>query len=193
MEKILPLRFFILFFLILSQYIITAQPNTLTISGTALIKQNLYLDDALILGQRSLPADPGSVNYDPLKGTMNVRNIFAGSSIQVGQEQVKFVINNTSSTILSGSVVAISGYDDIADAFEIKKSLANSVDNARVDGIVTTSMSPRCASVWISSRKSVALMCILCRSELWPIRWPGASLSFRISFRHSAWKGFSAT
>lgn len=142
MEKILPLRFFILFLLILSQYTITAQPNTLTISGTALIKQNLYLDDALILGQRSLPADPGSVNYDPLKGTMNVRNIFAGSSIQVGQEQVKFVINNTSSTILSGSVVAISGYDDVADAFEIKKSLANSVDNARVDGIVTTSMNP---------------------------------------------------
>lgn len=139
MKTIPSIRFFVLL-LVFCQCTITAQQHALTASGTGLIKQHLYLEDALILGQKSLPADAGSVNYDPLKGTMNVRNIFAGSSIQVGQEQVKFVINNTNTNISAGTVVAISGYDPIADAFEIKKSLANSVDNARVDGIVTTSM-----------------------------------------------------
>ena len=43
-----------------------------------------------ILNQNELPSTPGAVNFDPVKSTMNVRNIFTGSSIQVGQESVVF-------------------------------------------------------------------------------------------------------
>lgn len=92
------------------------------------------------LSQDPLGSEPGSINYDPVKGTMNVRNIFPNSSIQVGQESVVFVINNTGITIPDGKVVNISGYDATNDAMEIVLAIADSVENTEVLGITTTIM-----------------------------------------------------
>ena len=101
---------------------------------------NIYVEDAEILNQDPLGATPGSVNYDPAKGTMNVRNIFPGSSIQVGQEGVVFVINNTGEPIPDGKVVNITGYDATNDAMEVSLALADNVEAAEVLGMTTTSM-----------------------------------------------------
>ena len=94
----------------------------------------------LTLNQGPLGSEPGSINYDPVKGTMNVRNIFPGSSIQVGQESVVFVVNNTGATIPDGKVINISGYDATNDAMEIVLALADTVENTEVLGITTTTM-----------------------------------------------------
>lgn len=101
---------------------------------------NVYTGRSQILNQQSLGFAPGSINYDLEKGTMNVRNIFPGSSIQVGQENVVFVINNTGSTIPDGKVINISGYDDTSDAMEITLAIADTVENTEVLGITTTNM-----------------------------------------------------
>jgi len=101
---------------------------------------NVYLEDTDILNQNLLGFEPGSINYDPIKGTMNIRNIFPGSSVQVGQESVVFVINNTGATITDGKVVNISGYDATNDAMEITMALADTVENTEVLGMSTTKM-----------------------------------------------------
>lgn len=101
---------------------------------------NVYLGTVNILNQDPLGFDPGSFNYDPVKGTMNVRNVFPGSSIQVGQESVVYVVNNSGVTIPDGKVVNISGYDATNDALEIILALADTVENTEVLGLTTTTM-----------------------------------------------------
>jgi len=101
---------------------------------------NVYIGNVEILNQDPLGFDPGSVNYDPVKGTMNVRNIFPGSSVQVGQESVVFVVNNTVGTIVDGKVVNISGYDAANDAMEIQLALADKVKDTSILGMTTTEM-----------------------------------------------------
>lgn len=96
--------------------------------------------DDRILNQDPLLDNPGAINYDPIKGTMNVRNIFPGSSIQVGQENVVFVINNTGFTITEGNIVHVNGYDAVNDALEIVLSLADKVEETEVIGVTTTNM-----------------------------------------------------
>lgn len=96
--------------------------------------------DGNLLNQDPLGSEPGSINYDPAKGTMNIRNIFPGSSLQVGQENVVFTVNNTGSTIVDGEVVNISGYDATNDALEIVLALADIVENTEVLGIATTNI-----------------------------------------------------
>ncbi|PHS02104.1 MAG: hypothetical protein COA78_21910 [Blastopirellula sp.] len=96
--------------------------------------------DATILTQDALGASAGSINFDPVKSSMNVQNIFPGSSLQVGQESVVFVVNNTGSTISDGNVVNISGYDSINDALEITLALSDTIANTEVLGITTTPM-----------------------------------------------------
>jgi len=93
-----------------------------------------------VLNQDPLGASPGSINFDPVKGTMNVRNIFPDSSLQVGQESVVFVVNNTGVTIPDGKVVNIGGYDVINDALEVTLALADAVENTEVLGVTTTTM-----------------------------------------------------
>ena len=93
-----------------------------------------------LLNQDPLGTAPGSINYDPDKGTMNIRNAFPGSSIQVGQESVVFVINNTGVTIPDGKVVHVDGYDSGNDALEISLALADKVEDTEVLGISTTNM-----------------------------------------------------
>jgi len=102
---------------------------------------NVYIEDAAILNQDALGSTPGSINYDPVKGTMNVRNAFPGSSIQVGQENVIFVVNNSGAPITDGKVVKIAGFDAVNDAFQIEMALADSLDNVEeIIGITTTTM-----------------------------------------------------
>lgn len=96
--------------------------------------------DFNLLNQQPLGSDPGSINYDPVKGTMNVRNIFPGSSIQVGQESVIFVVNNTGSDIVAGGIVSVTGYDSVSDALEIELAIADIVGNQRTLGVTTTDM-----------------------------------------------------
>ena len=93
-----------------------------------------------LLNQDALGSAPGSINYDPVKGTMNVRNSFVSSSLQVGQEMYIFCKNTTGSTIVEGDVVNISGYDATSDAFLITKALADTIENTEVIGVVTTNM-----------------------------------------------------
>lgn len=92
---------------------------------------------ASLLSQSALSAAPGSINFDPVKSVMNVRNIFPDSSLQVGQESVIFVVNNTGVDIPDGKVVRISGYDSVSDAMEIELSIADNITNALVLGITT--------------------------------------------------------
>jgi len=101
---------------------------------------NVYEESSTILNQDTLGFEPGSINYDPVKGTMNVRNIFPESSIQVGQENVVFVVNNSGATITDGKVVNISGYDSANDAMEIIMAIADTVENTEVLGMATTEM-----------------------------------------------------
>jgi len=101
---------------------------------------NIYIEGSEVLNQDPLGSTPGSTNYDPEKGTMNVRNIFPGSSIQVGQESVVFVVNNSGATIPDGKVVNVSGYDGTNDAMEIILALADTVENTEVLGLTTTTM-----------------------------------------------------
>jgi len=116
----------------------------IAVGGISLINtvenNNIYVEDTEILNQDPLGSAPGSINYDPLKGTMNVRNIFPGSSIQVGQESVVFVVNNTGVTITDGKVVNVAGYDSVNDAIEVALAIADSVENTEVLGITTTTM-----------------------------------------------------
>lgn len=92
------------------------------------------------LNQDPLGTDPGSINYDAEKSVMNIKNSFNNSSLQVGQESVVFVVNNTGSTITDGKVVRIGGYDAIADALEIELTISDDTDNAKILGLTTTSM-----------------------------------------------------
>lgn len=101
---------------------------------------NVYVENSEILNQDALGSAPGSINYDPVKGTMNVRNVFPGSSVQVGQESVVFVVNNTGSAITDGVMVHVSGYDASNDAMEIEMALADKVEDTEVMGMTTTSM-----------------------------------------------------
>ena len=71
---------------------------------------------------------------------MSVRNIFTDSSLQVGQELVAFVVNNTGVDIPDGKVVKVSGSDPVNDALEIELSIADNTDNALVLGFTTTAM-----------------------------------------------------
>lgn len=90
-----------------------------------------------ILTQSALPATPGAINFDPVKSVMSIRNIFTDSSLQVGQELVAFVVNNTGVDIDDGKVVEVVGYDPVSDALEIGLSIADTVDNALVLGVTT--------------------------------------------------------
>ena len=93
-----------------------------------------------LLNQAPLGSAAGSINYDPIKGTMNVRNAFTGSSIQVGQELVNYVINNTGVSIPDGKAVYFSDFDEGNDAFEISLSNAGVQSKAKVKGFTTTTM-----------------------------------------------------
>jgi len=98
------------------------------------------IEDLKILNQDTLGSDPGSINYDIVKGIMNIQNLFSGSSLQVGHENIVFVINNTGSTITDGKVVNIDGYDSASDAMEIIMAKADTVENTEVLGMATTEM-----------------------------------------------------
>lgn len=97
--------------------------------------KNFFLARDTTLGNTA-----GEVNFDTVKSSMNIRNIFAGSSLQVGQEMYIFCINNNGVTLEEGDVVHIDGYDSTLDAFQIVKSKADIIENAEVLGVVTTQM-----------------------------------------------------
>lgn len=82
----------------------------------------------------------GDINFDTTKSVMNIRNIFAGSSLQVGQEQYVFVKNASGGTINEGDVCRIIGYDATDDALTVVKALADVVATAEVSGVATTTM-----------------------------------------------------
>jgi len=92
------------------------------------------------LRQTALGSDAGAVNFDPVMSTMNIRNSFPGSSLQVGQESYNFVKNVSGGTLNEGDIVKVSGYDSGDDALEVVKSIADKIENAEVSGVVTTTM-----------------------------------------------------
>lgn len=109
-------------------------------NGRLIEAKGRLLADERVINQNALPTDPGAINYDADKGIMNIRNAFAGSSIQVGHESVVFVVNNTGATISDGTVVHITGYDSVNDAMEIELSVADTIENIGVLGVATTEM-----------------------------------------------------
>lgn len=97
-------------------------------------------DNLQLLKDTILSNNAGEMNFDSVKSTMNIRNIFSGSSLQVGQEMYIFCVNNNGVTLEEGDVVQIDGYDSTLDAFQIVKSKADTIENAEVLGVVTTQM-----------------------------------------------------
>jgi len=96
--------------------------------------KNIVLCVDTILGNNA-----GEINFDSTHSVMNIRNTFTGSSLQVGQEQHIFAINNTCCTITDGKAVKVIGYDAAADALEIEPAKSDIVNGVSV-GMTTTSM-----------------------------------------------------
>ncbi len=103
--------------------------------------KNITLSENLRLGQDTvLGSTAGEINFDTAKSTMNIRNTFTGSVLQVGQELYVFVKNTSGITLEEGDVVRTTGYDATDDAIEVEKGLANIIETADVLGMVTTTM-----------------------------------------------------
>jgi len=96
--------------------------------------------DGISITDGTLGAAPGSMNWDPSQSVMNIRNEYADSILQVGQELYVHVCNNTGSTLNDGEVVQLNGYDGPNDCFTVSLAKADSLDTASVLGIVTTTM-----------------------------------------------------
>lgn len=133
----------------------TAQPiqnlDTITvISGTAKIPisnpllsnktEGITIDQfkALPLQLDKTITNPGETNYNTGLQCMEVKG--ADTTLQVGQEMHVPVTNKSGVTINEGDVVYSNGYDSTSNRLTVTPSKANLLANARVLGMVTTTM-----------------------------------------------------
>lgn len=82
--------------------------------------------------------EQAQISYDTVKETLEIKGV--NNTLQVGQESYIFVTNDTGVTLLEGDVVHIDGYDGINDIPSVIKSIADLIPNAKVSGVVTTTM-----------------------------------------------------
>jgi hypothetical protein len=84
------------------------------------------------------PEDQGTLTYNEIEDTINLA--VSGESLQLGHEVLHTVINDTSSTIINGIVVMITGVDE--DTGLIKVAPATTTDPSYILGLTTTEIEP---------------------------------------------------
>jgi len=83
---------------------------------------------------------PGSIAWDPIKGNLLVRGKYPGNIWNAGKETFVDVCNQTGDTLEDGTVVYINGFNEASDCHTVVKAKADSLDNAKLLGVVTTTM-----------------------------------------------------
>jgi len=99
--------------------------------GTPTVPATSVQKDATLTNQ-------GDMSYDSVKETLEIKG--TNNTLQVGQEMYVYVRNESGGTLNEGDVVHIDSYDVTSDAFLVLKSIADTVENADVSGVVTTTM-----------------------------------------------------
>lgn len=84
--------------------------------------------------------ETGSLSWNNHDMTFNVKSNEA--TLQVNQEQVFPVINNTLSTLPNGALVRITGHDELTEYDEVELSSNDSELTAFVDGVLTQELLP---------------------------------------------------
>ena len=82
--------------------------------------------------------NPGDVSYNTALNVIEVKGL--DTILQTGQETHIPVINKTGGTLNEGDIVRINGYDSATDRVTVIKSQADSLANALVTGVCTTTM-----------------------------------------------------
>lgn len=82
---------------------------------------------------------PGSIYWDPVTSSLNVTNEFANSILQVGQELYVNAHNSSGVTLNEGEIVYLDSFYG-NHKFNMKKAMADSLDTAKILGVVTTTM-----------------------------------------------------
>lgn len=78
------------------------------------------------------------MSYDTTKETLEIKGTV--NTLQVGQEQCIFVKNVSGGTLDAGTVININGYDSVSDAYEVVKSIADTIENADVSGVIANDL-----------------------------------------------------
>ena len=79
----------------------------------------------------------GRVYYDNIEKTLSVQSEIEGTTLNIGQEQYMKVINNTGVLIDEGTAVRADNVDAIAELAQIVPALADTIEHARILGVVT--------------------------------------------------------
>lgn len=118
----------------------TTRINTIhPIKHPSIINFPVTFEDGIVISGGSDTGVPGSTWYDPNTSSLNVRNEYADSVLQVGQELYVQTHNNTGATLSDGTIVYLHSFYG-NHKFNVAKAQADSLDTAKILGVVTTSM-----------------------------------------------------
>lgn len=110
------------------------------IANPGVFTNPVIFQQGITIPNGTLGSDPGSVAFNTSTSCLEVRNIYANSILQIGQELYVHVCNATGETLVDGTIVYLTGYDPINDCFTVAKAKADSLDTAQLLGVVTTTM-----------------------------------------------------
>lgn len=119
------------------QYHLTKQVFD-NISGTYSTRDGIKFNTT---SPSAIPWQPGILSWDVDANTLSMTTEISGVNLQLGQEQLVRVYNNTGSTMVDGDVVYISGA--ASDKLNIALASASSEETStRVIGVVTNTILP---------------------------------------------------
>jgi hypothetical protein len=97
-----------------------------------------YQSGIIISGQTT-NTTPGYTSWNSSRSCLEVQNEFPGSILQVGQELYVLAHNASGGPLVEGNIVYLDSFYG-SHRFNVMKALADSLDTAKVLGVVTTPM-----------------------------------------------------